>query len=57
MYIDSPQFVRRRVLQAKDNLSPLRNASPNPEKYEYGLERSLLAKHVSERLNAHDQDN
>lgn len=52
MFIDSPDFSRRKVLNAYNASSP----SPQPEQYKFGLERSLLARHVAERLNSHGQD-
>lgn len=52
MFIDSPDFSRRRVLNAYNASSP----TPQPEQYHFGLERSLLARHVAERLNSHNED-
>lgn len=52
MFIDSPDFSRRKVLNAFNGSSP----TPQPEQYAYGLERSLLARHVAERLNSHNED-
>jgi hypothetical protein len=58
MYIDSPNFVRRKVLNSSNTPSPTKHDTNqgSPPQYQYGLERSLLAQHVSQRLNEHDKD-
>jgi hypothetical protein len=64
MFIDSPEFVRRKILVAQNNIldyAQSNKSSPNTKTankytYEYGSERVMLAKHVGDQLNGHQND-
>jgi hypothetical protein len=49
MYIDSPTFVKRKVMA---------NANPTDigEQYHFGAEREQLARHVHNQINEHSDD-
>lgn len=60
MYIDSPNFVRRRILGAErvnNSLEPLSHHSKFNEgdlkRSDFGYERMILAKFVADNLNSH----
>lgn len=49
MYIDSPVFVKRKVLLNSNSIE-------KGEQYHFGAEREQLAKHVREQINEHSND-
>ena len=54
MFIDSPGFSHRRILNDPRNDTHTRKKPDLP--YQYGVERNQLARHVTKSLNSHESD-